>query len=329
MSDRRDLSARFSAHLSEAGLLDAARTVVVAVSGGGDSAGLLALLAGVATSAGIALVPAHVAHGLRGEEGARDARAAADLAASLGLGFALRPVDVGRLRRKGESLEAASRRLRYASLLALAAELGPGTLVATGHTLDDQAETVLLNLMRRAGRSRGGIRARREDGVVRPLLPFRRRELRDFLEAEGISWREDSSNADTRFDRNRVRHVDLPALEARWPGTTERLARAGAAWSARLARLDAAIDAALASARASLDGPWPRELFRSLGPEASGRLLVRSAGDRGRVPGRSQVARAVARVLSPEPRVAETLAGLRLAADARVVRLTGLARLGR
>lgn len=327
MSDPSDLRARFGAHLRAAGLLASARTVVVAVSGGGDSAALLALLAGEPATAGLVLVPAHVAHGLRGTEGARDARAAADLAERLGLGFALRPVEVRELRRKGESLEAASRRLRYESLLALCAELGPGTLVATGHTLDDQAETVLLALLRRSGRTRGGIRARRGDGVVRPLLPFRREELRGFLSAEGIAWRDDSSNADPRFERNRVRLVDLPGLEARWPGATERLARAGAAWTERLAALDARIDGALARSGAEPCGPFRRELLRSLGEEACGRLLVRAAAERGRVPGRAQVERAVARVLSGEASVAEGLAGLRLTADERTVRLTGLARL--
>ncbi len=327
MTDPEGLRARFRAHLRATGLLASARTVVVAVSGGGDSAALLALLAKEPDGAGPVLVPAHVAHGLRGTEGARDARAAADLAGKLGLGFALRPVEVSELRRKGESLEAASRRLRYESLLALAAELGPGTLVATGHTLDDQAETVLLALLRRSGRTRGGIRASRGDGVVRPLLPFRREELRAFLSAEGIEWREDSSNADPRFERNRVRLADLPALEARWPGATERLARAGAAWTDRLSTLDRGIDEALAASGTELRGPWRRELFRALGEEASGRLLVRAAGERGRVPGRAQVERAVSRVLSAEARVAEGLAGLRLAADERTVRLTGLARL--
>src|SRR6185369_9712446 len=95
-------------------------------------------------------------------------------AARLDVPFALCPADVPGLRRKGESLEAAARRLRYEALLHLADELGPGSLV-------DQAETVLLNLSRRSGRSRGGVRARRGDGVVRPLLPFRRAELRAFL----------------------------------------------------------------------------------------------------------------------------------------------------
>lgn len=327
MTDAAPLRSRLSAHLEATGLLDAARRLVVACSGGGDSTALLALLAGWAGGRGVVLVGAHVAHGLRGDEGDRDARAAADQAHSLGLPFALRPVDVAELRRPGESLEAAGRRLRYESLLALAEELGPGTLVATGHTLDDQAETVLLNLHRRSGRTRGGIRARRADGVVRPILPFRRAELRDFLAAEGTPFREDTSNADPRFERNRVRLEELPRLEAAHPGVAARLARAAEAWTRRLDRLDAALDGALAALPAPLAGPWPRDLFRRLGPEVSARLLLRAAGGSGAVPGRVQVERAVERLLSSAPRVAESFGGLRLSADARAVALAGLGRL--
>ncbi|MRR12562.1 tRNA(Ile)-lysidine synthetase, partial [bacterium] len=161
----------FSRHLASSGLLDGARALVASCSGGGDSTALLVLLAGEAKVRRIPLLGFHVDHQLRGAEGHRDARAAADLAAALGLSFVFRSFPVRELRRPGESLESAARRLRYESLLALGHDLGPGTLLATGHTLEDQAETVLLHLERRLGRSRGGVRARRSDGVVRPLLP--------------------------------------------------------------------------------------------------------------------------------------------------------------
>ena len=190
-------------------MLDGAPCAVVACSGGGDSVALLALLAAWAVPRGLRVVAAHVAHGLRGEAGERDALLAARLAADLGVPFALRPVDVKGRRRTGESLEAAARRERYAALLALAREIGPDTRVATGHTADDQAETVLLNLHRHAGRTRGGIRAERADGVVRPLLPFSRAELRAFLSSRGIAWREDETNENEALLRNRIRHQFL------------------------------------------------------------------------------------------------------------------------
>ena len=263
-----------------------------------------------------------MAHGIRGKAGQNDAQFVADLAATLGIPFALRPVDVPSNRRKGESLEAAARRLRYDALLAFAGETGERTLVATGHTLDDQAETVLLNLHRHSGRTRGGIRARREDGVVRPLLRFTRADLRAFLSVKDVPWREDETNENERLLRNRIRRRELPALEAASPGTAARLARAGEAWTRRLERLDRTIDATLTMAGIRSEGPWPRSLVVELGPEGAARLLVRAAGARGGVPGRTQVFRALDRLFGGEARLAESLAGLRLSADARVIRLT-------
>ena len=210
---------------------------------------------------------------------------------------------------------------------ALGRDLGPGTLLATGHTRDDQAETVLLHLERRMGRTRGGIRPRRADGVVRPLLPFGRAELRAFLAGEGVPYRDDASNADERFARNRVRHRVLPALEARWPGAAGRLARAAEALTVRLDALDARIDAALREAGIPLEGPWPRALLASLGREAAGRLLVRGAGEGTRRPGRAQVEKVLARLEAGDSPFREAFAGRRIAADRLTIRLTAPARL--
>jgi len=316
-----DVPARFARHLEASRLLDGAPCAVAACSGGGDSVALLALLAAWAAPRGLPVVAAHVAHGLRGEAGERDALLAAQLAAALDVSFALRPVDVRGLRRRGESLEAAARRERYAALLSLAAEIGPGTRVATGHTADDQAETVLLNLHRHAGRTRGGIRALRADGVVRPLLAFTRAELRAFLSTRGIAWREDETNENEALLRNRIRRREIPALETASPGAAIRLARAGEAWSSRIEALDRRIDEALAGAGVPLEGPWPRPLVVSLGKEATGRLFLRAAGAAGAVPGRRQLEKAVGRLFGGEAPWAESLAGRRLSADSRVVRL--------
>lgn len=317
----------FSAHLAATALLDGATALVAACSGGSDSTALLVLLADEARRRGLPLVGFHVDHQLRGVEGHRDARAAADLSHTLGASFVFRSFPVRDLRYHGESLEAAARRLRYESLLALGRDLGPGTLLATGHTRDDQAETVLLHLERRMGRTRGGIRPRRADGVVRPLLPFGRAELRGFLHAEGVPYREDASNADERFARNRVRHRVLPALEARWPGASVRLARAAGALTRRLDALDARIDAALACAGVPLEGPWPRALLASLGREAAGRLLVRGAGEGTRRPGRAQVGKVLARLEAGEGAFREAFAGRSVVADRLTIRLTPPARL--
>ncbi|HSB36797.1 MAG TPA: tRNA lysidine(34) synthetase TilS [Thermoanaerobaculia bacterium] len=322
-----DLLDRFSRHIEASGLLEGAERVVVACSGGGDSTALLVILNCLSKNSppglpvSLSLAACHVAHGLRGKAGRKDALFVEKLSASLGIPFVLREVDVPANRKTGESLEAAGRRLRYEALLAVARANGPGTLAATGHTLDDQAETVLLNLHRHAGRTRGGIRAARADGVVRPLLPFSRDDLRVFLRARNVDWREDETNENEALLRNRIRRHELPALEAASPGTAARLARAAEAWSARLDALDARIDAALGAAHAPLAGPWPRPLVVSLGKEAAGRLLLRAAGISGDVPGRHQVEAAVRRLRRGEARFAESLAGRRLSADTRVVRL--------
>lgn len=311
------LRGRFSRHLRATGLLSDTRLVIAAISGGADSTALLHLLAPECRERGITLVGCHVAHGIRPRTGNLDARAAADHAAVLGLSFALRPFSALELRKHGESLEAAARRIRYESFLALRGELGPGAVVATGHTRNDQAETVLLNLERHLGRSRGGIRERRADGVIRPLLPFSRNELRHFLAFESLTFREDESNLERRFARNRVRLEVLPALEARWPGVTERLARAGARYTERLERQDALLESLIPS----FEGPFPRSLFRELPEETLGRLLVRATGARGKVPGRAQILKVLGRLRGDEPGVRESLGGLRIAANSRLVRL--------
>ena len=230
------LPVRFSRHLARTGLLEGAGRLAVACSGGGDSTALLLLVHGWAAPRAVAVAALHVAHGLRGEPGLADARFCAALTARIGVPYGFLSVDVPAERKKGESVEAAARRLRYGALLSMAADME--AVLVTGHTRDDQAETVLLHLERRLGRGRGGIRAKRPDGVVRPLLPFSRAELRAWLEGEGVPWREDETNENEGFARNRVRHRVLPALERRMPGATERLARAGEAYSgaARRAR---------------------------------------------------------------------------------------------
>jgi tRNA(Ile)-lysidine synthase len=314
------LPERFARHVDEAGLLAGARTLLVAHSGGGDSTALLLLASEWARPRGVAIVSAHVAHGLRGAAGDEDARFCARVAATLSLPFAFRPVNVLSGRRKGESLEAAARRLRYAALLALSHDLEDAP-VLTGHTRDDQAETVLLHLERRLGRARGGIRPRRGDGVVRPLLPFSRAELREFLAERNVSFREDETNENDAFARNRIRRNVLPEMERKDPGRTERLARAGAKLGQRLDALDARLDATLAARKISLNGPWLRRRFRELSGEEAGRLLVRAAGAGGRVPGKAQVKKILSRLERGDATFGEEFAGGRIEADPRRVRL--------
>jgi len=291
----------------------------VAHSGGGDSTALLLLASEWARSRGVTIVSAHIAHGLRGEAGDEDARFCSRFTSSLSLAFVLRPVDVPSGRKKGESLEAAARRLRYGALLALARELG-GALVLTGHTRDDQAETVLLHLERKLGRARGGIRPRRADGVVRPLLSFSRAELREFLAARAVAFREDETNENEQLARNRIRRRVLPEMEGRDPGRSIRLARAGTKWGERLDALDQRLDKAMAEERISSNGIWPRAFLARLSHEEAGRLLVRAAGADGRVPGKAQVAKVLARIRRGDATFGEEFAGGRIEVDPRRVR---------
>lgn len=200
--------------------------LAVAVSGGADSVALLCLLLELRAELGIVLSVAHVNHKLRGEEADEDERFVAKLARQHGLELHACEAPVNGKRSSGKSsgvtsgIEAAARELRYGFFRQLARE-GRVTKIATAHTLDDQAETVLLRIFRGTGiRGLSGIHPRivfedqgHEFGeVLRPLLGFRHAALQEFLRERGQNWREDSSNRDTAFLRNRVRHRLLPMI---------------------------------------------------------------------------------------------------------------------
>jgi tRNA(Ile)-lysidine synthase len=196
--------------------------LVVAVSGGPDSVALLRALA-AGGSRGTGLVVAHLNHQLRGADSdadetfVRELRAELAAAGSLGLRLCVGRCDVGAAaRRDGGNVEAVARRERYRWLTEVARREG-AAWVATGHTADDQAETVLLRLLRGAGvQGLRGIAPRRplDQGVslVRPLLGTTRAQVLAFLHGLGQHYREDASNRDVRRTRNRIRHELLPML---------------------------------------------------------------------------------------------------------------------
>ncbi len=187
--------------------------VLAAVSGGSDSVALLLLLLDVAGDGGFAVAGvAHVNHGLRGAQSARDEAFCRSLAARLGLAFEVRRRDVAQLARDGRvSVEVAARHARYECLAEMAAVLKADT-IATGHTRDDQAETFLLRLLRGAGASGlSGVRPRRGD-IVRPLLDIRRDELQAYLAGRRQAFRSDATNRDVGVPRNWIRHRLLPLL---------------------------------------------------------------------------------------------------------------------
>ncbi len=196
--------------------------MVLAFSGGLDSTVLLHLSAALRARRGLALRAVHFDHGLSPDSGSwteHCARVCADLNVPLRVESLRLPVE-------GKGLEAAARSARYA---ALERELAPGEVLLTAHHRDDQAETLLLRLVRGSG-SRGlaGLQPVRDFAagwLVRPLLEYSRAEMLGYARDHGLTWVEDESNADTRFDRNYLRHELLPLLRARWPGVDKVLAR--------------------------------------------------------------------------------------------------------
>lgn len=222
---RKAFAARVWPRLKQASSLFApGDRVLAAVSGGPDSVCLAHWLAGEARRRGLTLELMHVDHGLR-RESAADALFVRRLGAELGL-----PVTVERVavERRGQGLEHAARKARYAAL-ARRARRGRFDKVATGHQRDDQAETLLLHLLRGTRlEGLGGIPPARPlaPGVtlVRPLLELSRAEVLAYLKAHGLRHRLDKTNLDRRLARNWVRRDLLPRLEKRAPGFARRLA---------------------------------------------------------------------------------------------------------
>lgn len=217
--------------------------LVVAVSGGTDSTALLLLLDDLASELGLVLQVAHFDHRSRPRGAAVDASFVAALAGSLGA-----PVRIGRAERRPAS-EADARDARYAFLRRVAAEAG-ATAVATAHTRDDQAETVILHATRGSGLTGlAGMRPSR-DGIIRPFLSLFRADTVAICAATGIAPREDPSNRSLRFARNRVRRRVLPELERINPQAIAALARladaAAGAGDLRERQADAALAPALA-----------------------------------------------------------------------------------
>ena len=263
--------------LATAGVPAAGDGVAVAVSGGADSLALLHALRVLAGPRDWRLAVLTVDHGLR-PGSAADAAFVADHAKSLGLParlLTLAPADLEAHHAAGP--EGAARAARYEALWPATGELGCPWL-ATGHTLDDQAETVLLQLLRGAGPDGLAGMTVRSGRLLRPLLGARRAETRACCAAAGLPWREDPTNATDGPLRNRVRRHLLPLLEELRPGATQTLARTAALaaderdWLAPLvaAALDATGDEVALDA-ATLAGM----------PLALGRRVVRAAAGRG------------------------------------------------
>jgi tRNA(Ile)-lysidine synthase len=227
--------------------------LIVAVSGGADSVALLCALAErnhePGRELGLVLHAAHLHHGLRGEEADADLDFVRDLARKLYVPFHHAYVDTaGQAKSHGESIEEGARRLRYLWFRELLSKSLPDAVVATAHTLDDQAETVLAKFLRGAWtEGLSGIHPVLEfpEGkIIRPLLGATRAEVEAYLRERSEPWREDSTNRHLTFTRNRIRHELLPQLESWNPRLREHLAQMAelardeeAVWQADIDRL--------------------------------------------------------------------------------------------
>jgi tRNA(Ile)-lysidine synthase len=300
---------RVAKALAAAGVPAAGDGLALAVSGGADSLALLHAVRTLAGPRGWRLAVVTVDHGLRSGSAA-DAAFVVDHAKALGLDARLETLaaaDLERHRRAGQ--EGAARAARYEALWRAAGELGCGWL-ATGHTLDDQAETVLLQLLRGAGPDGLAGMTVRSGRLLRPLLGVRRAETRGCCAAVGVDWREDPTNDEPGPLRNRVRQRLLPLLEELRPGAAVALARTAGLAAAERDWLDPLVAATLAGAR----GNAPVD------PEASGAVAL-DAGALAELPISlaRRVVRAAARQAGATPPDAE-------ATDRVVALAAGLAR---
>lgn len=211
-----EFSAAFRQHFPDL----VGKPILVALSGGADSVALLCLLHESLPEISCPVHAAHVHHHLRGAEADADAAYCEELCRRLGVPLVVEHLDPAKPR--GSSPEAWWRRERYGILEGVRQRLECAA-VATAHTRDDQAETVLLKLLRGSGpRGVAGVR-RRAGSTVRPLLDFRRHALHEYLSVRGVRWREDATNADPALPRAWVRGQLMPLLTGAFPGSVVHL----------------------------------------------------------------------------------------------------------
>lgn len=251
-------------HVRQDGLVSPEDRVAVAVSGGPDSVALLHVLSAWRGPLKLELIVVHVDHGLRGRESADDAAFVERLARQLDVPFCLKRLNLQRLlrERKGESRQAVAREKRYELLWEASQEWG-GTKVALGHTQDDQAETVLMGMLRGAGLAGlSGMPAQRPPCVIRPFLHVSRAEIVQYLNRKPCGFRVDSSNASPKYLRNRIRRELIPLLRTFNPKVVRVLSRQAAVFRQEHQLLDDAAKAALESVRID-DAPDGVTLSRS------------------------------------------------------------------
>lgn len=194
--------------LADYKMVEKGDAVVVALSGGADSVSLVYALNELSEELGITVSACHINHRLRGEESDSDMRFCMELCGRLGVPLSVREANVASMQQKHESLEECARRVRYEFF----AEVSKGGKLATAHTVNDSAETTLLNLMRGTGlKGLCGIPPVRGN-ILRPLIYCDRAGVEEFCRSRGTSWVTDKTNLSTDYTRNKVRHIILPEM---------------------------------------------------------------------------------------------------------------------
>jgi len=297
--------------------------VLMAVSGGADSVAMLCLFASVREELSLSLSCAHVEHGIRGGDSLADCAFVRALCEKKRIPFYTCSVDApAYAKENGCGLEEAARALRYDFLERTADEIGAAA-IALAHHAGDQAETVLMRAARGSDiRGLCAIRLRR-DRFIRPLLGADPQELRAYLMSIGQPWREDATNADAIYTRNRLRHVVLPQLEAALPGAGDALCRL-----ARAAQRDEdffaqQLDALDIPVIPLVDGAaFDKRRLACLHPALLSRFLVRAVEQAGIQPQSADVIGAIMEALSQEEAVVNLTGGAHAQIGKRYVCLT-------
>jgi tRNA(Ile)-lysidine synthase len=221
------------ATIEKYGMLKRDDKVVIAVSGGPDSMALLHVLNSLRGIYRIGLHAAHLEHGIRGEESIEDMHFVEDTCRRLAIPLSTEHQNVAEeAKGKRLSVEALARKVRYSFLEEVLKETG-SSKIATGHNANDQAETLLLNILRGSGMAGlCGIRPAIEDRIIRPLIEATREEITEYLHEKEIEYRIDSSNLDDRYERNKVRQNLIPLIESEFnPSIVDSLARTASVFS--------------------------------------------------------------------------------------------------
>ncbi len=223
---RTDLSERFREFIDREKLIRPGQTIVIGLSGGADSVCLFNLLSDIYEEYEITLVPAHVHHGIRGDEADRDEEFVRRIVAEKGMECVVCTVDApGFAKEKGLTLEEAARILRYGELERILEERNADS-IAIAHHRDDQAETVLMNLFRGTGATGlSGIRPKSGDRI-RPMLFASKKEILEYLSENNIIFVEDSTNNCPDYTRNRIRSELIPMIEELYPQAVSHIAAA-------------------------------------------------------------------------------------------------------